>query len=104
MLKGLSLWVPHKADAMDVVSGLQTPTVPPRRWHHGGRLQDCFRAAAQTLGEVVDDRGGQVILDRRVIWLSQVWAKVHQRYVPAQPMPVIQGERAKGAQYERKAA
>ena len=42
--------------------------------------------------------GGQVILDLRVIRLSGVWEDVHQRYLASKPMPVTQGDRAKGAQ------
>ena len=42
--------------------------------------------------------GGQVILDLRVIWLSGVWADVHQRYLASKPMPVTQVKMAQGVQ------
>jgi hypothetical protein len=48
--------------------------------------------------------GGQVILDLRVIRLSGVWEDVHQRYLASIPMPVTQGDRAKGAQRGQQAA
>jgi hypothetical protein len=48
--------------------------------------------------------GGQVILDVRVIWLSGVWEKVHQRDLASKPMPVTQLETAKGVQHEKQAA
>lgn len=48
--------------------------------------------------------GGQVILDLRVIRLSGVWEDVHQRYLASKPMPVTQGDRAKGAQRGQQAA
>lgn len=47
---------------------------------------------------------GQVILDLRVIGLSGVWDAVQQRYLASRPMPVSQGQMARGAQYVRKAA
>jgi len=47
--------------------------------------------------------GGQVILDLRVIRLSGVWEDVHQRYLVSKPMPVTQGDRAKGAQRQQAA-
>jgi hypothetical protein len=40
--------------------------------------------------------GGQVILDLRVIKLSRVWGKVHQRYLASKPLPIVHLERAKG--------
>jgi len=40
--------------------------------------------------------GGQVILDLRVIKLSRVWGKVHQRYLASKPMPIAHLERANG--------
>lgn len=49
-------------------------------------------------------KGGQVILDLRVIALSGVWDAVHLRYLTSKPMPIIQGQMARGAQYGRKAA
>lgn len=49
-------------------------------------------------------KGGQVILDLRVIALSGVWDAVHQRYLMSKPMPIIQGQMARGAQSGRKAA
>ena len=48
--------------------------------------------------------GGQVILDLRVIRLSRVWDKVHQRHLASKLMPVAQVKMAKGAQYGKKAA
>jgi hypothetical protein len=48
--------------------------------------------------------GGQVILDLRVIRLSRVWDKVHQRHLASQPIPVAQVNMAKGTQYGKKAA
>jgi hypothetical protein len=48
--------------------------------------------------------GGQVIVDLRVIWLSGVWTEAHQQYLAATPMPVTQGESAKGAQHDKLAA
>jgi hypothetical protein len=48
--------------------------------------------------------GGQVILDLRVLWLSGVWDAVHERYLVAQPKPISQEERVKGAQREQQAA
>jgi hypothetical protein len=38
--------------------------------------------------------GGQVIVDLRVIRLSDVWENVHQQYLASQPMPMTQEERA----------
>jgi hypothetical protein len=40
--------------------------------------------------------GGQVILDLRVIKLSRVWGKVHQRYLASKALPIVHLERAKG--------
>ncbi len=48
--------------------------------------------------------GGQVILDLRVLTLSQVWQEVHQRYLASKPMPVVQQETAKGPQNGQLAA
>jgi len=48
--------------------------------------------------------GGQIILDLRVIRLSRVWEKGHQRYLTSKPMPVAQLNTPKGAQYGKKAA
>jgi hypothetical protein len=48
--------------------------------------------------------GGQGIVALRVIWLSGVWTEAHQQYVAAKPMPVTQGESAKGAQHDKLAA
>jgi hypothetical protein len=48
--------------------------------------------------------GGQVILDLRVIRLSGVWEKVHQKHLASKPMPVARVTMAKGAQYGKKAA
>ena len=48
--------------------------------------------------------GGQVILDLRVIGLSGVWEHVHQRYLAAQPMPMIQEEMTNVAQPRPQAA
>jgi len=48
--------------------------------------------------------GGQVILDLRVIWLSGVWADVHQRYLASKPMPVTQVDMAQGVQHAQQAA
>ncbi len=48
--------------------------------------------------------GGQVILDLRVIWLSGVWAEVHQRYLASKPMPVTQVDMAQGVQHAQQAA
>jgi hypothetical protein len=45
--------------------------------------------------------GGQIILDLRVIRLSGVWDKVHQRYLASKPMPVVQLEASKAAQHGR---
>jgi hypothetical protein len=42
--------------------------------------------------------GGQVILDLRVIKLSRVWGKVHQRYLASKPLPIAHMETAKGLQ------
>jgi hypothetical protein len=48
--------------------------------------------------------GGQVILDLRVIRLSRVWDRVHQKYLASKSMPVVQLETSKSAQHERLAA
>jgi hypothetical protein len=40
--------------------------------------------------------GGQVMLDLRVIKLSRVWGKIHQRYLASKPLPIVHLERAKG--------
>jgi hypothetical protein len=40
--------------------------------------------------------GSQVILNLRVIWLSGVWADVHQRYLASKPLPATQGDMAQG--------
>jgi hypothetical protein len=48
--------------------------------------------------------GGQVILDLRVIKLSRVWGKVHQRYLVSKPLPIAHMETAKGLQNRRLAA
>jgi hypothetical protein len=48
--------------------------------------------------------GGQVILDLRVIKLSRVWGKVHQRYLASKPLPIAHMETAKGLQNRRLAA
>jgi hypothetical protein len=50
-------------------------------------------AAAQTLGEVVDDREGQMILDLRVLRSSRVWDGVHQRYLASQALLRLQRDR-----------
>jgi len=52
----------------------------------------------------MDDRGGQVILDLRVIWLNGVWDAVHERYLVSKPISVTQVHMAKGAQHEQQAA
>ena len=41
--------------------------------------------------------GGQVILNLHVLWLSRVWADIHQRYLASQPLPETQVSMAKGA-------
>jgi hypothetical protein len=48
--------------------------------------------------------GGQVILDLRVIKLSRVWGKVHQRYLASKPMPIVPRETAKSLQNGQLAA
>jgi hypothetical protein len=48
--------------------------------------------------------GGQVILDLRVIWLSGIWAEVHQRYLASKPMPVTRADMVKDAQHRQAAA
>jgi hypothetical protein len=48
--------------------------------------------------------GGQVILDLRVIKLSQVWGKVHQRYLASKPTPIVPLETAKDLQNRQLAA
>jgi hypothetical protein len=48
--------------------------------------------------------GGQVILDLRVIKLSRVWGKVHQRYLASKAMPSVPLETAKGLQNGQLAA
>lgn len=48
--------------------------------------------------------GGQVILDLRVIKLSRVWGKVHQRYLASKAMPSVSLETAKGLQNGQLAA
>jgi hypothetical protein len=48
--------------------------------------------------------GGQVILDLRVIKLSRVWGKVHQRYLASKPLPIVHLETTKGLQNGRLAA
>ena len=48
--------------------------------------------------------GGQVILDLRVIKLSRVWGKVHQRYLASKPLPIAHLETTKGLQNGRLAA
>jgi hypothetical protein len=48
--------------------------------------------------------GGQVILDLRVIKLSQVWGKVHQRYWASKPLPIVPLEAAKSLQNGQLAA
>ena len=52
----------------------------------------------------MDDCGGQVILDLRVIKLSRVWQEVHQRYLASKPMPVVPLETAKVPQNGKLAA
>ena len=49
-------------------------------------------------------KGGQVILDLRVLRLSGVWEDVHQRYLAAKPLPVIPGDMARGVQCGQQAA
>ncbi len=48
--------------------------------------------------------GGQVILDLRVIRVSGVGQDVHQRYLASKPLPVPQGDMARGAQCGQRAA
>ena len=48
--------------------------------------------------------GGQVSLDLRVIKLSRVWGKVHQRYLASKAMPSVSLETAKGLQNGQLAA
>ena len=48
--------------------------------------------------------GGQVILDLRVIRLSGVWNKVHQRYLASKPLPVTCVDMGKAAQHQPLAA
>jgi hypothetical protein len=45
--------------------------------------------------------GGQVILDLRVIRLSRVWDRVHQKYLASKPMHVVQLEASNTAQHGR---
>jgi hypothetical protein len=49
-------------------------------------------------------KGGQVILDLRVIWLSHVWDEVHQRYLASKPTPVNQEDMGKSTQYGQQVA
>jgi hypothetical protein len=48
--------------------------------------------------------GGQVILERRVLWFSGVWEAAHQRYWASKPLPVTHVHMAKGAQPAQQAA
>ena len=48
--------------------------------------------------------GGQVILDLRVIRLSDVWDAVHHRYLASKPLPVACGDTGKVAQHRPLAA
>ena len=48
--------------------------------------------------------GGQIILDLRVIRLSGVWEDVHQRYLASKPLPIPQGDRARGTPCGQQAA
>ncbi len=48
--------------------------------------------------------GGQVILDLRVIKLSRVWEKVHQRYLASKTMPIVHLETVKSLQNGQLAA
>src|SRR5262249_56557561 len=49
--------VHQNAHAVEALPQLPAPEITPRVWHHGGRVQGRLYAAAQTLGDVVDDRG-----------------------------------------------
>ena len=44
-----------------------------------------------------------MILDLRGSRLSRVWDEVHQRHLASKPMPVAQGNMAKGTQDDKKA-
>src|SRR5262249_16242579 len=52
------LCVSEKAQAGDGLSVLQTRSLAHRLWYHRGRLRDGLHAAAQALGDVMDERGG----------------------------------------------
>ena len=52
-----SLSLHQNAHAVDALSELPAPEVTSRVWHYGGRVQGRLYAAAQTLGNVVDDCG-----------------------------------------------
>jgi hypothetical protein len=48
--------------------------------------------------------GGQVIVDLRTIWLSQVWDEVHGAYLTAKPLPVLGTHQGKRTRTLQKAA
>lgn len=52
-----SLSLHQNAPAVDALSALPAPAVTSRVWQDGGRVQGRLDAAAQTLGNVVDDGG-----------------------------------------------
>jgi hypothetical protein len=48
--------------------------------------------------------GGQVIVDLRVIYLSRIWAEVHEAYLESKPLPEWGTERTRGEKTAKKAA
>ena len=71
--------------------------------HYGGRVQGRLYAAAQTLGNVVDDCGRASDLGPAVIG-CRVWDEVHRRYLASKPLPVTCVDTAKAAQQQPLAA
>ena len=66
--------------------------------------QIVFTQRLKCSGMAWTREGGQVIVDRRVVWLSGVWGEVHQRYLASKPMPDTQADMVTGTQHEQQAA
>jgi hypothetical protein len=63
-----------------------------------------FTQRLKQSGMTWEIEGGQVIVDLRTIWLSQVWAEVHGAYLAAKPLPDFGTQPGKRPQTLQKAA
>jgi hypothetical protein len=63
-----------------------------------------FTQRLKQSGMTWEIEGGQVIVDLRTIWLSQVWDEVHGAYLTAKPLPILGTQQGKRTRTLQKAA